>query len=721
MKALSPKNFIVLLVLIVATLCLMALTAKCQQVLPIGNPTALNLSKGGFRSDSVIQLPRKRAIWTWQDSIGRIYYEPSDSSVYYHAVSTWIKLLSTSTSGTVTSVSSGLYLTGTPNPITTTGTIKVDTATMFPAIRATISGGTGTVTSVTANPLSPIFTSTTATPTTTPVISFALSNAASHTFFGNFTGSSGAPSYSSPTLASADFANQGTTITLLHGNASGNPSWTSVVTNDIATNAVTYAKMQAISGNSLLLGSSASGTAVSEIILGTGISMTGSTISATGTGGTVTTVTANALSPLFTSTTATPTTTPVISYSLTNAAAHTFFGNFTGSTGSPSYSNPALASADFANQGTTTTLLHGNASGNPSFTQVQTADVASAAITYAKIQTETSSTIIGNPTTVNAAPAEITLGSGLAFSGTTLTATGSGGTVTSISAGTGITLSPSPITTTGSVTSNLSTGVSGGQTANGGTGAAETLTLTGSTTANTGNSTNPSIKLAGNALNGSSVAQVYTLIQPTVNASSTAGYELLKLSAIETATGSGSKYLVSAYAGASGTTLKFAVDNSAHMTIEGVTSTGATGTGKFVYDASPTLSGTPAAPTAAAGTSTTQIATTAFVGTGFMPIAGINHQSGTSYTLVAGDYGKIVEFSSNSAITLTIPASLTAPDATAHFACTVQQNGTGNITFTASSTTLHIWQGTKTSHQYGMSTIMFTNTTDTYDIQGDIQ
>lgn len=50
-----------------------------------------------------------------------------------------------------------------------------------------------------------------------------------------------------------------------------------------------------------------------------------------------------------------------------------------------------------------------------------------------------------------------------------------------------------------------------------------------------------------------------------------------------------------------------------HQTIEGVTSTGATGTGKFVFDASPVLTGTPTAPTAALGDNSTNIATTAFV------------------------------------------------------------------------------------------------------------
>ena len=57
--------------------------------------------------------------------------------------------------------------------------------------------GTGTVTSFSSGNLSPLFTTSVATATTTPALSFSLSNAAGGTVFGNATGSSGAPSYTS--------------------------------------------------------------------------------------------------------------------------------------------------------------------------------------------------------------------------------------------------------------------------------------------------------------------------------------------------------------------------------------------------------------------------------------------------------------------------------------------------------------------------------------------
>lgn len=80
-----------------------------------------------------------------------------------------------------------------------------------------LSGG-GTVSSFSSGNLSPLFTTSVATATTTPALSFALSNAAANTYLGNATGSTAAPSY---TAAGALTKTDDTNVTLtLGGNAS---------------------------------------------------------------------------------------------------------------------------------------------------------------------------------------------------------------------------------------------------------------------------------------------------------------------------------------------------------------------------------------------------------------------------------------------------------------------------------------------------------------------
>jgi hypothetical protein len=65
---------------------------------------------------------------------------------------------------------------------------------------------------------------------------------------------------------------------------------------------------------------------------------------------------------------------------------------------------------------------------------ITTGKIAANAVTYGKMQTETASTLLGNPTGTVAAPVEIPLGSGMSFVGGALTATAAGtGTVTSVS------------------------------------------------------------------------------------------------------------------------------------------------------------------------------------------------------------------------------------------------------------------------------------------------
>lgn len=75
--------------------------------------------------------------------------------------------------------------------------------------------------------------------------------------------------------------------------------------------------------------------------------------------------------------------------------------------------------------------------------------------------------------------------------------------------------------------------------------------------------------------------------------------------------------------------------------------------------ASPALTGNPTAPTQTAGNNSTRLATTAFVQAAVAGArglyVGVNAQTGTTYTLVLTDQGKLVTCSNAGAITLTVP------------------------------------------------------------------
>ena len=203
------------------------------------------------------------------------------------------------TSVNVSGGTTGLTTSG--GPITTSGTITLG------GVLAVASGGTGattaaaaltslgaypasnpnnytsnggTVTSVsvtTANGVS----GTVSNPTTTPAISLVLGaiTPTSVAASGNVTGSN------------LSGSNTGDQAIVLSGDVGGSGS--TGITTTIGANAVTYAKMQAISASSKLLGSSASGTAVQEITLGTNLSMAGSTLNAAVASGSVTSVNAD--------------------------------------------------------------------------------------------------------------------------------------------------------------------------------------------------------------------------------------------------------------------------------------------------------------------------------------------------------------------------------------------------------------------------------------------
>lgn len=89
------------------------------------------------------------------------------------------------------------------------------------------------------------------------------------------------------------------------------------------------------------------------------------------------------------------------------------------------------------------------------------ATIQSNVVTYAKIQQVGASSLLGNPTGSTANVSQITLGSGLSFVGSTLTATGSG-TVSSVALADGsstpiYTISGSPVTGSGTLTFTLNT------------------------------------------------------------------------------------------------------------------------------------------------------------------------------------------------------------------------------------------------------------------------
>jgi hypothetical protein len=79
-----------------------------------------------------------------------------------------------------------------------------------------------------------------------------------------------------------------------------------------------------------------------------------------------------------------------------------------------------------------------------------------------------------------------------------------------------------------------------------------------------------------------------------------------------------------------------------------------------------------------------------------------NDQTGTTYTLLASDNGKVVTFNNASTITLTVPSGLPVG-----FNCLVLQKGAGQVIFTTSSTTINNRQSlTKTAGQYAVASLM---------------
>ena len=91
----------------------------------------------------------------------------------------------------------------------------------------------------------------------------------------------------------------------------------------------------------------------------------------------------------------------------------------------------------------------------------------------------------------------------------------------------------------------------------------------------------------------------------------------------------------------------------------------------------------------------------------------INEQTGTSYTVVAGDIGKVIRFTNGSPITLTINSGFTNG-----FNFLVEQAGAGAITWAGTATLNSLNSQTKSGGQYAVVSFIATNT-DEFTVSGD--
>jgi hypothetical protein len=148
----------------------------------------------------------------------------------------------------------------------------------------------GTVTSFSSGNLSPLFTTSVATATTTPALTFSLSTAGAHTFLGNNTGSTAAPSYVQPAftdisgsvattqLPTVPVANGGTNATTASAAVANLNSMTDPGANGLvartAANTTAARTLQSTSGGALSWtnGDGASGNPTPSFILPTKLS-----------------------------------------------------------------------------------------------------------------------------------------------------------------------------------------------------------------------------------------------------------------------------------------------------------------------------------------------------------------------------------------------------------------------------------------------------------------
>jgi len=193
----------------------------------------------------------------------------------------------------------------------------------------------------------------------------------------------------------------------------------------IDAGAVTYAKMQAASTTSRVLGASSTSTTIQELTLGTGLSLSGTTLSATGA-----TVADADYGNITVSGTGTVWTIDngVVTYAKMQAASTN--SKVIGSSSTSTTLTELTLGTGLSLSGTTLTATGGVTDGDKGDITVSSSGASwvidSGAVTYAKLQTaSTNSKLLGTSST-STTFAELTIGTGLSLSGTTLTATAVG-------------------------------------------------------------------------------------------------------------------------------------------------------------------------------------------------------------------------------------------------------------------------------------------------------